>query len=369
MEKDSLRKPYRILSLSGGGMRGIYQSYFLHELSKRLPQKPLNENFDLIIGTSTGAIIALVVAFSRSLDVVTKMYESKGGTIFGKLHWWDHFLEGPLYNGDTLRKALKAIFGVKKFGECPGKVLVPATTLDQFAPRILSNQNDADKELLVVDVLMASSAGPTYFQEVKPKDEARSYVDGGLWANTPSLIGVLEAHLAGANLMDIRVLSIGNGETPLGITPSDFRKIRPTSGEAAKTVMEMMFAAQSGFADVYTKHLIGDGRHGVLKFVRINQSLREQIELDDAEKAVEQLKAPAEKEARNRSQEIEQLLSLGSAAYEYKQELLERTKGNYTEEEQRYGDLMKKLGDRFANISEGKGGRHGFGGNQGSGII
>lgn len=70
-----MNKPFRILSLSGGGIRGIFQGVFLSKISKELPL-PLWRNFDLICGTSTGAIVGIAVAMGIDIERVVDLYNS-----------------------------------------------------------------------------------------------------------------------------------------------------------------------------------------------------------------------------------------------------------------------------------------------------
>lgn len=74
---------FRILSLNGGGLRGIFQAVFLSKISQHL-EKPLWKNFDLICGTSTGAIVGAAVAMEVDIDRVVSLYKEKGGAIFQK---------------------------------------------------------------------------------------------------------------------------------------------------------------------------------------------------------------------------------------------------------------------------------------------
>jgi patatin-like phospholipase/acyl hydrolase len=73
--------PIRILSLSGGGVRGIFQAVFLREIASQL-KKPIRDQFDLIAGTSTGAIVALGIALNVNLDKIVELFEEQGDKIF-----------------------------------------------------------------------------------------------------------------------------------------------------------------------------------------------------------------------------------------------------------------------------------------------
>jgi patatin-like phospholipase/acyl hydrolase len=105
----------RILTLSGGGIRGIFQAVFLREISLQL-QSPLREHFDLIAGTSTGAIVALGVALNIDLKKIVGLFEDDGFQIFPKStrvsrqRLASYACRGPAYKQEPLRRILREVF-------------------------------------------------------------------------------------------------------------------------------------------------------------------------------------------------------------------------------------------------------------------
>src|SRR5713101_7106486 len=105
----------RILSLSGGGIRGIFQAVYLKEIAVQL-DRPLRDSFDLIAGTSTGAIIALGVALGVDLNRIVNLFEVHGSDIFPQgvrraskwVHSW--LGKGPRYDQGPLRRILNGVF-------------------------------------------------------------------------------------------------------------------------------------------------------------------------------------------------------------------------------------------------------------------
>src|SRR5207249_4806301 len=133
---------------------------------------------------------------------------------------------------------------------CKTRVLIPATTLDRFGHRLFSSSEVGDRDLSLVDVAMASAAAPTYFSPIRPEGEQRTYVDGGLWANTPSLVAVVRAYLdTGVSLEDIRLISIANGTFPTGRIARDFARRRPISPHVITSVFDIIYACQASSAD------------------------------------------------------------------------------------------------------------------------
>src|SRR5678815_4082548 len=103
---------FQILSFSGGGMRGIFQGVYVREITKHLGGAPLSDSFDLITGTSTGAIIALGVALNIDANKMVQIFLKCGPAIFTpRWQWYLSFCKGPRYNIQYLREALATVFG------------------------------------------------------------------------------------------------------------------------------------------------------------------------------------------------------------------------------------------------------------------
>ncbi|MDO4703377.1 patatin-like phospholipase family protein [Tannerella sp.] len=105
-----MSRPFRILSLSGGGIRGIFQASFLEKIGNELEQ-PIHKNFDLICGTSTGAIVGLAAANGIDLKLISNLYKEKGGLIFKK-NLFAGIQQGPIYNQAVLKNELVKVIAV-----------------------------------------------------------------------------------------------------------------------------------------------------------------------------------------------------------------------------------------------------------------
>jgi predicted acylesterase/phospholipase RssA len=273
--------------------------------------KPVSECFDLIAGTSTGAIIALSLALNKDLEQVVDFFRRDAGRIFDP-RTFAGFRKGPRYDPEPLRSALTRVFGEEKLRECGKPVVIAATTLNRFSIRTFTTLNrkreDPDQELSVVDVIMASCAAPTFFPPVRPSGERRDYVDGGLWANTPSLLAVMEAHAyAGVEFSDIRLVRIGNGKFPEGTIGDEFKTVRPYSPSTILALFDMMFATQDSAADDFLRKLIGE--HNSFE---LDVQLPTTIKLDDAQSAIKILPGLAQDVARNNFNSFQTFLGLVS---------------------------------------------------------
>lgn len=225
------QKPFRVLCLDGGGMRGAYQAAYLAAFADRVrndgghtQQLDVGTAFDLIVGTSTGGIVACGLAAGVPLPEIQNLYAKAGGRIF-PLQWARHFprlgtvvrgLGVGLRRGDSaLRATLQVTLGdrtVASVYEARGIALaIPALDINRhaavvFKTRHLKRLNGRDNTRTLVDVCMATSAAPILrsmacLEEPGGTGATAVYVDGGLWANNPGLIGMMEA----TEILDDRV--------------------------------------------------------------------------------------------------------------------------------------------------------------------
>ncbi|MGD9153688.1 MAG: CBASS cGAMP-activated phospholipase [Gammaproteobacteria bacterium] len=209
-------KPFKILSIDGGGLRGIYAAHILKRMEEEYDIEWL-KSFDLITGTSTGAIIAAGLVCEITPKKLIKFYEDYGRIIFPKklpFFSWFADLFRSKYKTASLAGALKKLFGDKKLGEIKFPLILPATDIGNGCVHVFksgySDEFKRDKEVLVSDAILASCSAPTYFDP----QLIRNYLlaDGGLWANNPSLVAIIDAkRRLNQNLSNLKILSIGTG--------------------------------------------------------------------------------------------------------------------------------------------------------------
>ena len=217
----------KVLSIDGGGIKGIYPATILANFESRLSQ-PLHEYFDLIVGTSTGGIIALAISLGIPAVQIAEFYEKYGPTIFGGsriIGYLRHALKIK-YDATPLKKALDETFGSKRIDDCLTRtVVVSMKTKGEVHLYKTCHRKDftRDFHLPVVEAALATSAAATYFpSHLSSSDEFMT--DGGLWANNPVLVAAVEAvGLLDWPRDDIRVLS-------LGCTEKSIRDLKVTRG-------------------------------------------------------------------------------------------------------------------------------------------
>ena len=215
------RKPFRILSLAGGGYLGLYTASILAALEQRAGA-PLARHFDLIAGTSVGGILALALAFEIPAEEIRQLFVEHGATIFStrplasnsvdKLLDLARSVWGPKYSGKALERALVAHLGDKTLADALHPVVVPAVNVTRCMTKIFKTphrpKSRGDEAIRVVDVAMATAAAPAYFPSRKI---GRSlYADGGMFAVAPDLVALHEAEqFMDIDLNDVNMLSIG----------------------------------------------------------------------------------------------------------------------------------------------------------------
>lgn len=287
---------FRILSLDGGGIKGAFSASVLATLEEDTGRK-VADHFDLIVGTSTGGILAIGLGLGLSAREICDFYARKGEAIFPgtglaqRARGLFRQLFKPKHSHAALREALLEVFGTRKFGESKCRLVIP--TYDAVAGRIFLMKTahherfKYDVNAPAVDVALATSAAPTYFDAAPfPTHQNASYVDGGVWANSPVLVGVTEAvSFLGASLETIDVLSIGCTTTPFNIAE------RAKSGivQWNAGLVELMFEGQMEAALAQAKLLLNGRVHRINFMAKAGE-----YSLDDA-----------------RPKKIQRLISLG----------------------------------------------------------
>lgn len=202
----------KLLCIDGGGIRGIFAITILQALEEEVGH-PVGEIFDVVAGTSTGAIIAASVSLNKNMSEIYESYKHFGGKIFTRQAKVGLFKS--VYSDRSLRHLLKKAFGEVTLQDITKPLLIPAVDITHGKPFIhRSNYGHPDNEDLSIklwDAVLSSCSAPVYFPPNKIGDQYLS-IDGGLWANNPSLVGMTEAiHFFNKNLDEINILSIGTG--------------------------------------------------------------------------------------------------------------------------------------------------------------
>lgn len=274
-----MSKPFRILALDGGGLRGIFTAAVLCEVA-RVFGPAFIESVDLLVGTSTGGIIALGLASGKTPADLLGFYRNAGPQIFAHPRRIGQ-LWSPKYDRGPLDDLLKEEFGESmRMNDLLKPVCISAYELVHGTTRVWKDDHHKDLSFggdqLVWKVAAATSAAPTYFAPVQLQD-ADSHIDGGIWSNNPNLIGITEAvRYFGQQLQDVRLLSIGTTASPFRI--KDHARAEKMGGVRwAFKAVHMLQESSSLAGDYQAKLLLGESN-----YLRVNSEQAEAIKLDDA---------------------------------------------------------------------------------------
>jgi patatin-like phospholipase/acyl hydrolase len=221
-------KKFRILSIDGGGIRGIISARILQAIEETTG-KPIHKLFDLIVGSSTGGLLALGVvapgeqglAKFKAKDIVD-FYRYHGPRIFHAPFLyrlstvWG--LYGPKYRREYLDTMLKDLLGEARLSQTLKPTLVLTYSLEESLPHVWSTQGAREglhPDFYLYDMAGATTAAPTYFAPKvleSPKGSFLHEIDGGVWANNPAVVAAValqNMHFPVHNSNDVLVVSIG----------------------------------------------------------------------------------------------------------------------------------------------------------------
>jgi predicted acylesterase/phospholipase RssA len=228
--------PIRILSIDGGGIRGIIPAMVLADLERRT-RRPICELFDLIAGTSTGGVLALALTKpdaagkpAWSAAQLIALYEKEGGAIFEPAwHRWPiigflYDLFFVRYSGRPITRVLRRYYGETRLRDALVPLLITAYELNKRDPWLFKSERakvEADHDFPMHIAAYATSAAPTYFPPLRLPAPAPwhwyALIDGGVYAQNPALCAYIEAHSIYPHARDFVIASLGTGETNVPI--------------------------------------------------------------------------------------------------------------------------------------------------------
>ena len=294
----------RVLSIDGGGIRGLIPALVLTEIEKR-SGKQVWELFDLIAGTSTGGILACALCAPDPLpaEQLVALYEDEGPTIFDRSIWQRiRSAEGLLdekYEAGALDLALERFLSDKRLAETKPDLLVPAYNMGEPGPYFFKSRKarEEGEDFSLSEVARATSAAPTYFEPAELTGEA--LVDGGVFAANPAMCAFAEV-MRFQPSADVFLLSLGTGQRT---RRRSFEQIRDWGlVEWAKPILDVVFDGASDAVDYQLQHALDEGHYWRLQ-VELD---RASDDLDDAgEGNLRELRAQAERLIADRTADID----------------------------------------------------------------
>lgn len=288
---------YRVLTIDGGGLRGVVTSVILDRLSREIPG--CLDDVALMAGTSTGGLIALALRRGLAPAAIRDLYLQRGKDIFSD-NFFDNVLDfgkirGADYSSKPREKVCKDLLGATTvLGDLNGGVMVTAFDLDnespaagaeaprRWKPKIFHNVPSADNNahsdmsVLAYKAAMMTSAAPTYFPSYE------GMVDGGVFANNPSMCALAQTqdtrNVLVPNWKDIRLLSLGTGTSAVFISGATHDW---GYAQWATRISDLMIDGVMGVADFQCRTMLGEKQYH--RFAPFFDSDRK-VELDNVEK-------------------------------------------------------------------------------------
>ena len=336
------KKYYRILSIDGGGIRGIVPGQFLVSLEQKLKARTKNENariadyFDLIAGTSTGGILACLLlkpsdddksrpAFSA--EEVVGLYFERGGDIFStsfkhKLKTLGGVLDEK-YPSEGIETSLQDYFGDTKLSDLLKPSLITSYDIKRRKGHFFRQHKavlDPAYDYLAHEVARSTSAAPTYFEvnlATSLSEIDYPLIDGGVFVNNPSLCAYSEARVHAREALghdiaakDMAVLSVGTG-----FTRKVYEYDKAKDWGMAQWIKPLIDIMMGGVSDTVDFQLgqIFDAAGVPDNYVRINTELPTDInpEMDDAsEENMKALKQLGTEMAQNNEADVDRLIDM-----------------------------------------------------------
>ena len=323
--RDSKRKNIRILSIDGGGIRGIVPAGVLAEIERRTA-KPVSTLFDLLAGTSTGGILALAMArpkagsneAAHSAGDMVEFYEQLGPAIFGKpllqvLGSGDGLIRSK-YSDGPIEDALQNFFGNTQLSDALIPVFVPSYELSQQTPfffRSARAKQDPTFDYPMRTVARSTSAAPTYFppERISMPGTNQNYVmiDGGVFANNPTACAMVEARVQFPKAVDFTVVSLGTGalkEPPVMTMPENWGL-----AQWARPLLNTVLDGVNSTVDYQMSQLLGAREDGTERYYRLQPALTSSSQtLDNAEpETLKELRAITAALVEQRNADIDRL--------------------------------------------------------------
>jgi uncharacterized protein len=301
---------FKILSLDGGGIRGIYTAEILRRCEENFcGGAPLGQYFDMIAGTSTGGIIALGLGLGISTGEIAGFYRDDGRRIFpplpgrwiGRARRFLSSLNGPKLMHEELEKAMRKRFVDHLLGESMTRLVIPAFMMPKTEIAVFKTDHHEDFKndhaTPMWKVARATSAAPTYLKGLEHEESGRIFIDGGVWANNPVMIALVDAVTAYDISFDqVEIFSIGTGDAPFALRKPDvFRGLI-----AWREAINAAIFLTTDNATAQAKLLLGPDRCLRIEPAEVDSP----IELDDYDGAFARLPARAAEHFEGRRAEI-----------------------------------------------------------------
>lgn len=306
----------KILALDGGGIRGLMTAMVLQDIERRLPGADnvdltqtniLHQHFDVIAGTSTGSILAAAICTGKSLQTIIDLYVDRGERIFKPaLRKWGSrvtrtFSQGishPKHDDKALQEELQSQFSNSRGPIKLGSALIKSRLLIQtfdatlHEPIVFKSKDPdvaSDKRLPLWEIVKASASAPSYFPSHSLKyrrhNKAHAMIDGGVFANNPTMVALSEVFALGLDAQDdLLCVSLGTSEEKQeGISARKGRELG--AAEWALPLIGVFMGGASRHVHSLAKRVLNSSGQSASEYLRFQMLTEKDIPMDEASKA------------------------------------------------------------------------------------
>jgi len=282
---DDVGDRFQILSLDGGGIKGLFSAAVLAAVEKDLGVR-VSDNFDLIAGTSTGGIIAIGLGMGMTPHEIVEFYLREGPNIFPRRGAFGPFSQWmrPKFSAEPLIAALKSALGERRFGESKKRLVIPSYSLGEDDVYIFRTPHHErlrrDFKVPAWKVALATASAPTYFPCTREVDNVR-LIDGGVWANNPTMVALAESHgTLNVPLSSTWTLSLGTTDV-VSARPASLDSGGVLAWARGGNALEIVLRGQTIAATNQARFLLGNRQ-----FERLNPAVPDRVfALDEVSRA------------------------------------------------------------------------------------
>ncbi len=290
----------KVLSIDGGGIRGVIPGVLLEHIEAEVGKR-IADTFDLIVGTSTGGILAAGLSVPKgggqpkfSASDMLELYTERGHEIFERSFWRGITSLGGAteeqYDHQPLEQVLKQYLGDATLSDCLVPIVVTSYDIERRKPYFFKTSRaieKKDRNHYLRDAARATSAAPTFFEPVVVPSLAKNptrrvLVDGGVFVNNPAMCAYVEAFSLGAKADDIVMVSLGTGVATRKIPYEDAKGWGAL--QWVRPIISVMMDGEADAADYHLRQLLPNGETGNdQRYFRFDTEL--DLALDDMDAA------------------------------------------------------------------------------------
>ncbi|MCA0456557.1 MAG: patatin-like phospholipase family protein [Chloroflexi bacterium] len=325
-----MAKLFKILSIDGGGIRGIIPGMVMADIERRTG-KPISQLFDLIAGTSTGGVLTLGVTCPDEKDITkprytaedgVRLYEEQGSRIFSRSPWKRvtslNGITDERYPTASVQAVLQETFGETRLRQALNDVMITSYEIERRSPWFFRSSrarlDPKTYDFPMWKVARSTSAAPTYFEpnkiDVDQTTDYYSLVDGGVFANNPSMCAYVDAMSQESRPSDVLVVSLGTGVLTRRL-PYD----EACGWGAAQWVIPIISVLMDGNSetvDYQMRTVLGANAGGKKRYFRFQTRLNEGMDdMDDASRTnIRVLKLLGEQLVSESAEQLDQVCKL-----------------------------------------------------------